>query len=277
MPYLRSQPAIIPLVALLILAGATAGVLGGPALAQQPETRIGIDADTSGNTDTALGAIDECVEISEGESHEIDIFVEDVTDLLAWEAIISFEPAVLQIVDEDVQLFMAANEGSDVQDFSGELPDSDGRYWLQTFDAADPLALDSGSGVLARVTVQGVGPGVSELRLPLLDVDGDGQPDVGQGPLLQGVGENGIDVVTIGDVNGDSLFDGPIGEARIAVDASCSDPLGPAAQTASEGGDEGDSIGAITVIVIVVGGIASVSVGGLAAAWAVRRRPSPEG
>ena len=272
MPHLRFAPAVISLALALAV-----GVADAPAHAQQAETSIGIDADATGNTDTALGAIDDCVVISEGESHEVDIFVRDVTDLLAWQAVLTFEPEVLQVVDGDVQLFMAANEGSDVQDFTGELPDVDGRYWLQTFDAADPLALDSGSGVLARVTVEGVGPGVSELRLPLLDVDNDGQPDVGHGPLLQGVGKNGIDVVTIGDVNGDTLFDGPIAEARIAVDASCTDEPGPAAQGVSEGGDEGNGIGALTIVIVVVGVIASVAVGGGAAAWAVRRRSSAKG
>jgi hypothetical protein len=227
-----------------------------PAQAQQPETSIGIDADSSGNTDTALGTIDECVVIGEGESHEVDIFIQDVTDLLAWEAVLTFEPGVIEIVDEDVQLFMAANEGSAVQDVSGELPDSDGRYWVQAFDAADPLAPDSGSGVLARVTVKGVGPGVSDLGLPVADLDGDGNPD--EGPLLRDV-----DVNSIGDVNGDTLFDGPVTDARIAVDASC--------------GDEGDGIGAVTIVVVIVGVIAAVAVGGLAAAWAIRRRPSPTG
>jgi hypothetical protein len=246
------------------LAGAITGV-AAPAQAQQPETSIGIDADSSGNTATSLGTIDECAVISKGESHDVDIFVQNVTDLLAWEAVITFDPKVLQIVGEDVQLFQAANEGSDVQDVSGELPDSDGRYWVQAFDAADPIAPDSGSGVLARITVQGVGPGVSELRLPLTDLDGDGKPD--EGPLLRDVDAN-----PIGDVNGDTLFDGPIADARIAVDASCSDRLGPAAS-----GGEDNSIGVITVLVIVIGGIGSVSVGGLAAAWAVRRRSSPKG
>jgi hypothetical protein len=250
MPHLRFAAAISLIVALALLAG----VADAPAHAQEPETSIGIDADASGNADTTLGTIDECIAISEGESHEVDIFVRDVTDLLAWEAVLTFEPGVIEVVDEDVQLFMAANEGSDVQDISGELPDGDGRYWVQAFDAADPLAPDSGSGVLARVTVKGMGPGVSELRLPLSDVDGDGNPD--EGPLLRDV-----DVNSIGDVNGDTLFDGPITEARIAVDASC--------------GDEGDGIGAVTIIVVVVGVVASVVVGGLAAAWAVRRRPSP--
>lgn len=265
MPHLRFAPAVISLALALAV-----GVADAPAHAQQAETSIGIDADASGNTDTALGAIDDCVVISEGESHEVDIFVRDVTDLLAWEAVLTFEPGVLEVVDGDVQLFMAANEGSDVQDVSGELPDSDGRYWVQAFDAADPLAPDSGSGVLARVTVKGIGPGVSELRLPLSDLDGDGNPD--EGPLLRD-----IDVNSIGDVNGDTLFDGPIAEARIAVDASCTDEPGPAVLTAGEGGGEGDGIGAVTIVIIVMGVVASVAVGGGAAAWAVRRRLSPSG
>jgi len=260
MPHLRFAPAVISLALALAV-----GVADAPAHAQQAETSIGIDADARGNTATTLGAIDECIGISEGESHEVDIFVRDVTDLLAWEAVLTFEPGVLEVVDEDVQLFMAANEGSDVQDVSGELPDSDGRYWVQGFDAADPLAPDSGSGVLARITVKGIGPGVSELRLPLSDLDGDGNPD--EGPLLRDV-----DVNSIGDVNGDTLFDGPIAEARIAVDASCTDEPGPAVQGVSEGGDEGNGIGALTIVIVVVGVIASVTVGGGAAAWAVRRR-----
>lgn len=242
------------------------GLSVGPAQAQQPETSIGVDADTTGNTATTLGTIDECVVIGGGDSHEIDIFVEDVSDLLAWEAVIVFEPKVIQIVDEDVQLFMAANEGSDVQDVSGELPDGDGRYWLQAFDAADPLAPDSGTGVLARVTVKGVGPGVSQVSLPLSDLDDDGNPD--EGPLLRDV-----DVNAIADVDGDTLFDGTISEARIAVDASCSDPLGPAVA----GGGGGGGVGAITVLTLVVGSVASVTVGGLAALWAVRRRLRPAG
>jgi hypothetical protein len=265
MSRLRFAAAVISLAVTL-----AAGVAVPHLQAQQVETSIGIDADSSGNTETALGTIDECVEISEGGSHSVDIFLQDVTDLLAWEAVLTFEPEVLQVVDKDVQLFMAANGGSDVQDVSGELPDGDGRYWVQAFDAADPPAPDSGSGVLVRVTVKGVGPGVSELRLPLSDLDGDGNPD--EGPLLRDV-----DVNSIGDMNGDTLFDGPIAEARIAVDASCEDELGPAAQTKGEGGDHGDGISAVTIVVVVVGVIASVSVGALAATRAVRRRPSASG
>jgi len=278
MPHPRFRPTVMALtlslavsaLAATAFAGAAAvgkGLTADPAEAQQADTRIGVDADSSGNSDTSLGTIDECVVIAEGETQIVDVFVEDVTDLLAWEAVLSFHPEVIQVADADVQLFMAANEGSDVQDISGELPDSDGRYWLQAFDAADPPAPDSGTGVLARVTVKGVGPGVSELDLPLSDLDGDDSPD--EGPLLRDV-----DVNSIGDDNDDALFDGDVAAARIAVDAACSDPLGPAGQASAEE-DDGDGIGVETVLALVIGAFASVTVGGLAIAWAVRRRPSP--
>lgn len=263
MPHLHLTSAAISLAVTLAL---LAAVAAAPLQAQQPETSIGIDADTTGNTATTLDTIDDCVAISQGESHQVDIFIRDVTDLLAWEAVLTFDAEVLQVVNEDVNLFMAANEGSDVYDLYREL--SEGRRYLGAFDAADPPAPNSGSGVLVRVTVEGVGPGVSELRMPLSDLDGDGNPD--EGPLLRD-----IDVNSIGDSNGDTLFDGPIAEARIAVDASCTDEPGPAAGTANEGGDEGDSIDALTVAVAVVGLVASLAAGGMAAAWAVRRRPSP--
>lgn len=237
----------------------------GAVLAQRPETSLGIDADAEGNTATTLGTIDECVEIGEGESQVVDVFVRDVTDLLAWGAVLTFEPEVLEVVDAEGALLLASAEGSEVQDIFQPL--SAGRYELGAFDSADPAAPESGSGLLARVTVKGVGRGVSELDLPLSDLDGNGDPD--EGPLLRDV-----DVNSIGDVNDDTLFDGPITSARIAVDASCTDETGPAPQPEGRGsGDESeDDIDALTVAVVIVGLIALVAVGGLVAAWAVRRQ-----
>lgn len=265
-------------IALLLAAAALASslaALGAAAGAHEPQTRIGIDADPSGNTATTLGDIDQCLEISEGDTQAVDIFVQDVENLLAWEAVLTFEPTVVEVVDVDVDLFMGANPGSSVQSVSGDVPDSDGRFQVGAFDAADPPAPDSGSGVLARITLRGVGPGVSELRLPLSDLDGDGRPD--EGPLLRDV-----DVNDIGDVDGDTFFDGPIDGARIAVDASCADEPGPAGgeeASAAQGGDreEDGGIGVAAVVAVVVGFIASVALGVLAAAWAIRRFSRTQG
>lgn len=226
---------------------------GGAARAQQPApTGIGIDADPSGNTATSLGTIDDCASIRTSDTQEIDIFVTDVTDLLAWEAYLVYDPAILEIVDRDVTLFQGANEGSTVQDVSEDVPDDDGRYQLAAFDSADPMSPDSGSGTLARVTVRAVGSGVSPLSLPLTDVDSDGAPD--QGPFLRDA-----DGEPIGDENGDTLFDGQIVDAKIAVDESCSGvPLQDA--TASE---DDDGISTALVVGLAVGGAAILLLFGL--------------
>ena len=204
------------------------------------------------------------MEIAAGDEHDVDIFVQDIVDLQAWEAVVVFEPDVLEVIDNDVKLFMNSSQGSQVQDVSGDLPDDDGRFLVGAFDAADPLSPDTGSGVLLRLTVRGTGPGVSQIELPLTDLTHDGKPD--EGPLLRDV-----DVNSIGDVNGDTLFDGPITNARIAVDASCADELGPAGQ--SDNGQEDDGgVGALTIVVLVVGFAGSIAVGGLASALVWRRR-----
>jgi hypothetical protein len=81
-------------------------------------------------------------------------------------------------------------------------------------------AYDSGSGTLARLTLETIGKGLSPLELPQIDFNGDGPPDLG--PTLSAVTFDELEHV--GDVNGDELFDGPTGQARIAVDASCQAP-----------------------------------------------------
>lgn len=267
-PVSRALSSVSPALMALLVAASAALVAVAAAHAQQPQTRIGVDANSEGNTATSLGAIDECFEIGLGDTHTVDIFVENVTDLQAWEAVLAFDPEVLEIVDWDMQYFQAANAGSDVVDISGELPPETGLVQLAAFDSADPPSPDSGSGVLARVTVKGAGPGVSELDLPLLDLDDDGAPD--RGPLLRDVEAN-----VIGDVTGDTLFDGPIVSARIAVDASCNDPTG--ALQAAEGsgnepeGNNSDGIGVITIIALAIGFIGAIAVGGLSATLFSRR------
>jgi len=263
---LRRIAAGLAVAVLVAFAAALISRDAHPLQAQAPETSIGIDADTTGNSATTLGAIDDCVQIGTGDKHTVDVYVQNVTDLMAWEAVLVYEPKVLEIVDEDVKLFMASDQGSNVQSASTDLPDDDGHYQMGAFDAADPLSPNSGSGVLVRLTVRGVGPGVSPIQMPLTDLSNDGKPD--QGPLLRDK-----DVKSIGDVNGDTLFDGPIADARIAVDASCADELGPAGQSGDEQSNEDDGgVGALTIIVVVAGFAGSIAAGGLASVLVWRRR-----
>lgn len=253
--------ALASLLAAVLALLAAAGP-GRASLGQQSPS-LAIDADSEGNEATSLDSIDACAEIAAGESHDVDIVIQDVTDLLAWEADLTYDQRVIKVEDSSVTYFMTENEGSSVQQVGGN-EDSDGRLQIGAFDSADPPAPDSGSGVLARVTIQGVGVGVSEIGLPLSDLDGNGAPD--RGPVLVNA-----DADIIGDADGDTWFDTPVAPARIAVDASCGDEPGPQGNGDQENSD-GDGIGALTVIVIVIGVSGAVGVGGLAAAIAVRRR-----
>jgi len=203
------------LVAALLAAAMLAGVIvrGGESTAQTA-TSIGVDTDPSGNTATSLGPIDSCVSISIGDTFDVDIFVMDVVDLLAWEVYFVYDGSIISIVDHDVQMFQAANADSNIFDLSEVLPDLDARYGLAAADLADPPAPDSGSGVLTRLTLKAVGPGLSPASVPPIDFNDDGTIDLG--PFLNNLRGEGID-----DLDGDGFFDGQIFDAQIAVDTAC--------------------------------------------------------
>lgn len=196
------------------LAALAGGLLARGYSAAQEAVTIGVDVDPTGNTATSLGPIDSCISVSSGETFQVDLFVTDVRDLLAWEAYFTYDMAIVNIVSRDVMMFQAANAGSNVFDVSEGLPDIDGQYGVAAADIALPPAPDSGSGVLARLTLKAVGTGVSPASLPLIDWNEDGTIDLG--PFL-----NAVEAIPIGDIDGDGFFDGPFSNAQIAVDTAC--------------------------------------------------------
>lgn len=202
-----------------LLAGVLSGIWTGAALhgmssAAQETVTIGVDAEPTGNTATSLGTFDSCVSVSTDDTFQVDLFVTDVVDLLAWEAYFVYDIEVINVVERDVLLFQEANSGSQVFDASETLPDVDARYRVAAADIAQPPAPDSGSGVLARLTLKAVGAGLSPASLSPIDVNGDGTIDLG--PFLNG--QRGI---PISDADEDGYFDGPIFNAQIAVDEAC--------------------------------------------------------
>jgi len=140
-----------------------------------PAVTLGVDADpyaTPQNEATSLGSVDASKTVACGETFEMDLAIQDVTDLLAWSVYLQYDPAVLRIEGQDVQMFQAANAGSDVRDRSlGDLSLAGGRgggyYNVTAADVGEPYedVTDSGSGVLARLTLAAVGTGVSPVTL----------------------------------------------------------------------------------------------------------------
>jgi hypothetical protein len=198
----------------LAAAVSLAAVLGDGETAAQGPVTMGVDADPTGNTAASLGPIDSCVSVSRGDKFEVDLFITNVADLVAWEAYFEYDMTVVNVVGRDVMMFQAEEPGSRVFDLSETLPDIDGRYRMSVVDLAESSAPESGSGVLGRLTLRAVGGGVSPANIFLLDIDSDGKMD--SGPFLtSAAGE------PIGDIDGNGVFDGPISHAQIAVDTAC--------------------------------------------------------
>lgn len=232
---------------LLVLIVLVTGPAPQPSHAQEA-TSISIDAIPDGDTPASVVAIETCASAQEGDTFDVDLIIEDVTDLLAWEITVSYNPDVLEVHDSDTEMFQAANEGSQVLNLSEPTPDVDGQYILQSVDAADPVSPDSGSGVLARLTFKAVGAGVSMLSMEKVDLNDDGTLD--RGPFLRDVAGE-----VIGDEDGDTLFDGPLNDAEIRVGEPCP---GQAAAAVRQSGDGGGT--SVTLVAgLALGGLAVVA------------------
>jgi hypothetical protein len=164
---------LIATLATCFLAAALGGWIlpgGDEATQASPGVTIGIDADPTGNTAASLGSIDASRTVNCGDTFEMDFFIQDVTNLLSWSVYLEYDASVLRIKGQDVQMFQAANAGSDVRDKSlgdrGLAAGLSGGYCdVAAADIAEPAAPDSGSGVLARLTLAAVGTGTSPINL----------------------------------------------------------------------------------------------------------------
>ena len=181
----------------------------GTSTAQGP-VELGADTDSDGNTATSLGTRDACVSVDPGDTFEFDIIISHVDDLVAWELYLRFDPSIIEVVNADMEMFLATNPRSRL--LKKWVPVSDGQHFLGAADRS--LLGESGSGVLARLDFQANASGLSQMDILYRDVDGDGAIDMG--PRLTASGGTAV-----GDVTGDGVFDGPTYQALIAVGESC--------------------------------------------------------
>jgi hypothetical protein len=248
---------------LAIVALASALYLAPPSARAQTETSLGIDVDPTGNTATALSSRELCAEVSTGDTFQVDIVVQDVAQLSAWEAYLALDTSIVNIVDRDVQLFLANNPNGNAFDVSESVPENEQDDGLYRVGAAaiggeDPVGVD-GSGVLARLTLEAVGPGLTTLSIKEQDTG----TDLNVGPTLSDTEAN-----KISDDDADGFFDGPLLDAEVAVDQACpgGDGVAPAGLAS---GDDGGL--AWWVFVAVAGAIAAAAVIGAVAFIRVRR------
>ena len=130
-----------------------------------PGVTLGVDVNPAGNAATSLGSIETSRTVACGETFDIDIYTTDVANLWVWTLALMHDPDVLYVAKRDVKMFLAAAPGSEVDDISYGDRKLGGGYDLGARDNTDPPPPHSGSGVLARLTIQAKGEGTSSLSL----------------------------------------------------------------------------------------------------------------
>ena len=255
----RAQAAVLAtLVALAFITGLGVALPGSrPARAQAAAAALGVDVDPANNTASSLAGVQGCVEVAVGDQFPVDIFARDVQKLAAWEVRFAFDHQVVQIINHQYAMFLlsTAPQGSIFPSLFER--ETDDRYFLAAAEFGGTP--DTGSGVLARITMQAVAPGRSPAHI---------------------VAEPGYMAPYLTTSAGAGLFSGPVVGGEIAVGQPCSgtEPLEPAPKP-STGPGSAPAPGSGRPLVIEEGnsGAIPVSTQGAGAPGAQAPEPSASG
>jgi hypothetical protein len=160
-----------------------------------------------------LGSIETCKAVPIGGSIDIDIVVDEVdpSDLIKGFGVnhISYTGAgagAISITGVNTNLMIGANAGSNPVGLNDRTPDADGMYSTNAIDVSGAAsAMESGEGVLSRLTITGVGPaGVSAINLPATIGD-SAIVTFNSGTIIPNNLSNAV--VVVGDYNGDTVVD----------------------------------------------------------------------
>lgn len=161
-------------IAILSAAVALLGV-AAPAAAQseEPIDLIAIDADIAGNDATSLGALDGCQSVAPGDTATVDVIVDAIPDdrpTVGFQIEVTYDPAILEAIDFDNTFLLASKDAyQPIEGLSDALPDNDGNLLIIVADAASDVlqdvSVESGEGVLSRVTFRALSAGTSTVGL----------------------------------------------------------------------------------------------------------------
>ncbi len=202
---------------------------------------IGIDMQPATNDPASLGRLQPCVGVDIGETFTADIFIANAESLTAWELRLDYNPQVVAIESADYnQLLLTTQPAGTVFPSLFEEEQYGRQFMAATEINGSP---DTGSGVLAHLTLKATGEGSSTLRIAT--------DPLAIGPRITGAGG-----APIGDSTGDGVWDGAITSGEVVVGDACTPatpiPTPPPANNdgsgLSTGGDDSgepdsDSIG----------------------------------
>ncbi len=155
-----------------------------PTVNLPPIASVAIDTDAArgaANSATSLGPLDACAALSKPGTVTIDVTVDAVPPVLAsdggiagFQFLLHYDPSVVKVAGSDYNMLLTANSGSSPVSLGDSTPDADGSFMVAVGDLGQSTP-ESGPGVLARITLQGVSKGVSPLTLTdVLIVDSSG-------------------------------------------------------------------------------------------------------
>ena len=145
----------------------------------QETVTVAIDVDVTGNNARTVGTVDNCVRIDSTGTNQlkIDAVVLDPgvspdVGIKAWQFYLLYDESVVRVVGHNPQMLLAQAEHSDLLTaLSDEAPDSDGSFTSAAVEFGTPIGIEPsgvnevGPGVIARITLEGVAKGTTELTL----------------------------------------------------------------------------------------------------------------
>jgi hypothetical protein len=175
------------LLVISLAAGVAPSAGDNPAEANH-SVAVGIDTDASGNTALALGTLQPCRAIAENEVIDVDVYVQNLSDIVAFDAYVGYDTTKIEITKpgasnqgqnarfmlQQAQPSPPNGPGNNFSNTSEALPDSanPGEYRIGGFDtnsiAGDPdpdpvEPNDHLSGVLVRLEIKGKASGFSPM------------------------------------------------------------------------------------------------------------------
>lgn len=249
----RARRQALLLVGLAVVAlGLAALIDGSGAGAQEPKVRLEVPS--------------EKIEVGD-EPFPVEVVVEDVTNLGAFEFDLRYDSNLLRFVEVSEGAFLGSS-GRTVECLEPRLSPGSVRFVCVTL-GREPAGPD-GSGTVAVLTLEPLVPGTSPLRFQVLTIT---QPDAQR---IEAVVEDGsVGIAPVGGEVPPTPTEAPPAEGTPAPDSTPASVATPASATTTASTDGGDGGGTNWALWgPVIGAVAVVVVGAAGIAWWSRtRRP----
>jgi hypothetical protein len=129
----------------------------------QSASMLGVDVQPDTNRPASLGSLETCASHSVGDEFPVDIYVNNVSDLRSWELRLQYDEKILEIDSVDFAHFLVSTPPSGTIFPGLQESEAPGRDFLAAAEVQG--SPDSGSGVLARLTVKALSNGTSPVEI----------------------------------------------------------------------------------------------------------------